>query len=489
MPIATPYITGAVIYTDGGSKPNPGFIGWGMHGYLYTTLPSKQGPGISNHKITDYGYMYPNRTNRPIVQPLKYYDFLGSKLSTGTNNEAELSALIYSLEKLLDENISQLQVFTDSDYLVKGIKDGIPNWSKYGWKKQNGDRVANVNLWQTIANLLAKYKDNHITVNVEWVKGHTDNFGNILADKLASIGVNYSINQIEYTDFKVSPAKGYWKKDVDKHPFMDHKRLYFNTDSSYNVAGHYFLANPGGDDTIIGKKNPDTGYSMIRLKHPDPVIEQIKSFQSIVSNDMNNIAVMRLDKVYHPDVYETINTHSFQAMSRASKYNPAINYIDNKPLTIIQNPPGLCLRAIQCSGILEEILEVYLAERLKQDTVYDWPNRQMFDITNTFFKPINKKNNMAEDLELDSRFGVGFSGLEIPLEVNFDHSLVNIKVPIILGLDMPGRNSLKRIEKLDPSVNLLLWQEGTKCLRYATIVEVKHAVGVWTNYYGNQIFV
>lgn len=484
------YTLGAVIYTDGGAKPNPGFIGWGMHGYLYTTEPSKQGPGISKHKITDAGYMFPNKTTSPVVTPLKYYDYLGSKIGTGTNNEAELTALIHSLQELLKEDIKYLHVFTDSDYLVKGIKQGIVNWKKSGWKKHTGELLPNASLWQTIDDLLTIYANKQIDIKVDWVKGHADNFGNILADKLASIAVNYSINRLEKIEYKTTAAKGYWKKNIDKHPFIGHKRLYFNSSSSYNVPGHYFLAKPGSDDTIIGKKTPDAGYSMIRLKNPEPVLETIKELQSIMSDDMNNIVVMRLDKILNPEVYETINEHGHQAMARASKYNPAINFIDNKPLTVIQNPPGLCLRAIQCSGILEEILELYLSSKANSATVYDWPNSKIHDITNVFYQPVRKKNNMTEgELELDSRFSVGFSSLELPLTVDYDNTSLKLKVALALGLDLPNRNSLKRIEKSNPLVNLLTWQEGTRCFRYASIVEIDDAIGVWSNYYGNQIFI
>lgn len=487
---STKHTLGAVIYTDGGAKPNPGFIGWGMHGYLYTTEPAKQGPGISNHKLTDRGYVFPNKVTSPIVTPIQYYDFMGSKLGPGTNNEAELTALIHSLKELAKEKISQLQVFSDSDYLVKGIKDGIANWNRYNWKKPNGDPVPNSQLWQEIERLLTVYASKHIEVNVEWVKGHADSFGNILADKLASIAVNYSINQIDRIIYKITPAKGYWKKDIDKHPFIDHKRLYFNSDSSYNTAGHYFLAKPGSDDSVIGKKNPDAGYSVIRLKQPDPVLEIVKAFQSDISDDMNNIVVMRLDKVFNPEVYETINEHGYQAMSRASKYNPAVNYVDNKPLTIIQNPPGLCLRAIQCSGILEELLDLYLANTQTGISVYDWPNVKFHNITDIFYQSVRKRNNMTEgEVELNNRFGVGFSQLDVPVTVEHNNSPINLKVCLSLGLDLPNRNSLKRIEKLNPSVNLLTWQEGSRCFRYASVVEIDDAIGVWSNYYSNQIFI
>ena len=42
---------GIVFYTDGGCKPNPGRVGWGCHGYMYSTLLDKQGSGLSSTSL------------------------------------------------------------------------------------------------------------------------------------------------------------------------------------------------------------------------------------------------------------------------------------------------------------------------------------------------------------------------------------------------------------------------------------------------------
>lgn len=481
---------GAVIYTDGGSKPNPGFIGWGMHGYKYTTEVSKQGTGLTNHVTTDKGYFFAKDAHKQRkVTPIVYYDFLGSSSTLGTNNEAELKALISSLTKLLEEDITTLRVYTDSDYLVRGIKEGLDKWSKQNWRRQTGEIIPNYQLWQQIQTLLELYKTKNIEVSVKWVKGHSDNLGNELADKLASIAVNYSINKKEINDYKTTTAKGYWKREVDKHPFINHKRLYFNTANHNNIPGSYFLAEPGGDDTIIGKKIPDSGYCVIRLKEPDPIIEIIKNYQDSIAGDLNNIAVMRLDKLYRADTYFTILDHGGQALCKASKYNPAVNFIDSQPITVLQNPPGLCLRAIQCSSILEEILDLYESVKHHQPTIYEWTNRKFHNVTNIFYtKTTLNKNNMIVK-ELDNTFGVGFKNLTLSLPVEYDNSTIELNIPLTLGLDLPARNNLKRLEQLDPTITVMTWQEGPRCFRYTTIVEISNAIGVWANYHANQIYV
>jgi hypothetical protein len=51
------YTTGMVIYCDGGARPNPGNIGWGNHGFIYSTQEPKKGSGNLTHILTASGYI------------------------------------------------------------------------------------------------------------------------------------------------------------------------------------------------------------------------------------------------------------------------------------------------------------------------------------------------------------------------------------------------------------------------------------------------
>jgi ribonuclease HI len=135
-----------IIYTDGACAGNPGPGGWGV--YL----------------------IYGKHEKR----------FYGSSLNT-TNNRMELTAAIEAL-KLLKEPC-QVDLYTDSKYVKDGITDWIVKWKKNNWRKSDKDLVKNSDLWQTLDESL---KDHVITWR--WVKGHSDNKGNIIADSLAVQG-------------------------------------------------------------------------------------------------------------------------------------------------------------------------------------------------------------------------------------------------------------------------------------------------------------
>jgi ribonuclease HI len=138
-------INNILIYTDGGCRGNPGIGGWGVW-LRYKKLDKK----------------------------LK-----GSEQNT-TNNRMELTAAIKALEAIKSSNIP-IDLFTDSKYVISGINDWVKGWKIKGWKTANKKSVKNVDLWQ----ILDKLNQQH-QVNWRWVKGHSGDEGNDMADALAN---------------------------------------------------------------------------------------------------------------------------------------------------------------------------------------------------------------------------------------------------------------------------------------------------------------
>jgi len=109
--------------------------------------------------------------------------FGGEKLTT--NNRMELTAAIKALEYCNEQekkqlSLKQIKIYTDSIYLKDGITIWINKWEKNNWKTSDKKNVKNVDLWKKLKELI---KNNEIEWN--WVKGHSDNPMNELADKLA----------------------------------------------------------------------------------------------------------------------------------------------------------------------------------------------------------------------------------------------------------------------------------------------------------------
>ncbi|MGV8842546.1 MAG: ribonuclease HI [Pseudomonas sp.] len=136
------------IFTDGACKGNPGPGGWGA-------LLLCQG---------------------------EEKELWGGEAAT-TNNRMELTAAIRALEELKRPCVVLL--VTDSQYVMQGIKEWMPNWKKRGWKTAAKQPVKNVDLWQLLDEQVNRHK-----VNWQWVRGHTGHPGNERADQLANRGVS-----------------------------------------------------------------------------------------------------------------------------------------------------------------------------------------------------------------------------------------------------------------------------------------------------------
>ena len=133
------------IYTDGACSGNPGPGGWGA-------------------------VIFDKDNNQENIS--------GKERDT-TNNRMELMAPIMALKKIKTK--SEAIIYTDSTYVKNGITEWIKKWEMNGWKNANKQPVKNRDLWIKLDNLC---KDNKIIW--KWVKGHSNNKYNNLADELAT---------------------------------------------------------------------------------------------------------------------------------------------------------------------------------------------------------------------------------------------------------------------------------------------------------------
>ncbi len=141
------------IFTDGACKGNPGPGGWGVLLRL------------GEHEKRLYG----------------------GELET-TNNRMELLAAIRGLEAL--KRPASVVLTTDSQYVMKGVREWMPNWKNRGWKTASKQPVKNVDLWQQLDALVSQHE-----VEWRWVRGHTGHRENELADELANMGVQYILSE------------------------------------------------------------------------------------------------------------------------------------------------------------------------------------------------------------------------------------------------------------------------------------------------------
>jgi ribonuclease HI len=106
-------------------------------------------------------------------------DFFISSPST-TNNRMALSGAIAALHLMGQKgNRLRLLVVSDSEYLVKGVREWAPAWERRGWSRKGGP-IENLELWRVLWDALDKHE-----AQFTWVRGHTGHAKNEYANDLA----------------------------------------------------------------------------------------------------------------------------------------------------------------------------------------------------------------------------------------------------------------------------------------------------------------
>jgi ribonuclease HI len=144
------------IYTDGGCSGNPGPGGWAYVIVADTFLGKK----------------------------IKAEE-LGAELDT-TNNRMELTAVIMALRafKKMSHSSHQAKVFTDSQYVQKGITEWIIKWKRNSWRTSDKTPVKNQDLWKELDEL-----NDELLINWEWLRGHSGHVYNERCDRMAQQAV------------------------------------------------------------------------------------------------------------------------------------------------------------------------------------------------------------------------------------------------------------------------------------------------------------
>jgi ribonuclease HI len=134
------------VYTDGACSGNPG-------------------PGSCAYAIVDNNVIGRHETFR---------------FQESTNNIMEMTAVIKALEYCLRAHPKdQIYLYTDSQYVQKGMQERAARWKKNEWRGSAGKPIANVQLWEQILVLQSK-----LDVTCQWLRGHSGNPFNEFVDNL-----------------------------------------------------------------------------------------------------------------------------------------------------------------------------------------------------------------------------------------------------------------------------------------------------------------
>ena len=138
------------LYTDGACSGNPGPGGWA---YILKHPSSQVEKEVS-----------------------------GAEPST-TNNQMELMSVIKGLSAL--DRPCRVDLYSDSQYVIKGLSDWMDDWKKKGWKRNSREPVKNIEHWKQLDELRQRHK-----INYHWVRGHNEHPENERCDRLAVAAID-----------------------------------------------------------------------------------------------------------------------------------------------------------------------------------------------------------------------------------------------------------------------------------------------------------
>ncbi len=180
------------IYTDGAARGNPGPAGYG-----YVCIDTKHDTAIEG----------------------------GGRFSFATNNQMELTAVLEAL-RLIGDTHETVALYTDSKYVIQGMKQWVHAWQRNGWQTSQKEPVLNSNLWKDIVKLAAGK-------TIEWlyVPGHA---GVPLNERVDTIATHYA-DQVHETLYNGSyTAYTYKHTDTVQSSIQEKKK-------KTSSAGYYVV--------------------------------------------------------------------------------------------------------------------------------------------------------------------------------------------------------------------------------------------------------
>jgi ribonuclease HI len=144
-----------IVYTDGACRGNPGPGGWAW------AIPGGR--------------------------------FASGADPATTNQRMEITAVLEALRTLTPEEASDIEVISDSTYVVNCFRDRWwQGWQRRNWKNSQNKPVANRDLWEPLIELALSSESN---VTFRWVKGHSGDRWNDRVDELATIAADRGVGE------------------------------------------------------------------------------------------------------------------------------------------------------------------------------------------------------------------------------------------------------------------------------------------------------
>ena len=423
-----------IIYSDGSARPNPGAGGWGLFGYLASPAVTK---GFKKHpskalRYTDEGLLSEkDKASAKAVEVEEIIELIGHPVGNATNNFCELQGFIEAVElavSYIGENkpLKKVLVITDSRYVVEGFSKHLKGWTKNGWKKRDGQVIANLSRWQHLNDLASKLAEHNCQIKAKWVEGHSTSYGNEMADYFSVIGSSIA------SDSKVVEATGevcrdYFYRDTlanfkksfaDKEATLRFNELFYSPKFQDSKVDYYFDQVEEDGKTAL---TTDVLFTLHKGEAP-LLVKKVKAFLNEFGHPTASYSV-KLSRLASPDKLRLLD------------------HIDFKHVVTVltRDSWSFCRDSSACITRYTPSHQLLLtAEKIFFDIENDFAQAVRFDLTETLFK----------DGKLQTKNSEQFLNVTNFIQGDVPSYLASYQLPVMcMGSEIPKYLVLNQLAK------------------------------------------
>ena len=426
-------------------------VGIGCHGYFFTntvTIPIDVGKKNKVlHTASGYGQLPQDNSIKELeVVELEYYINILKSL----NNCDDLNIVISAIQILVDilnwDNVDTMVCFSNNSMLL--------NFINY---KEDITGITPLFTALEIDMLRTKCR-------VKETPAINNQLGMSLALNNAHIASNKeNVNIVNKSKELASLSTS----NVKLHPFLNQPLIYFINSKNSDMYGIMSYKS----DIEPGRKTPEAGFGLVILKkYPEIFLDAIKAYQTNMASLqlVSCINTKELCSSLSTSNYTTygIDSYVFNSTTRTIRSGGSGNIIFSV------QPPGLAKIALTKIYNLYNIIDSYYKKHTKETTGYKY-----YDITNQIYT--NAGTNKCA-------CNIGMSTKNIFTNITLNG--IDITIPLEFGIDILDRNNIKKLEKSNPSIFLVVDVISSTYLEYYTVTECDDGVGIWCSFYSSKIF-
>ena len=449
-----------VVHADGSSKGNPGYGGFGVFGYTYIETDR---PKNVKHPVHATLFFTPSglskeKSEQPIEVTHVYEVIHAIDSPSATNNQAELLAVICALSKAKElMGLTNVTVYTDSNYVVGSFQDGVEKWRKNDWKRLDGKPIVHRPQWELIESLKKELEGRGVSVNLIWVKGHNGDHSNEIADLYSVIGSNSARRQLteglpfnsrilenflSYQDFK----KSYLEKDIVLY-FRD---LYFSSDSLDDR--HYCFLCTSEDPNSIGKRDTSSIFAT-NIGYVPAVVNKLKEIYRKLNRNYIATCCIKLSKLEDKDLYRLAHSVGIEELLVRGEKNGSTHYtlIKDNTLFMFENTVNYPF-IVNASKLFSNMVHI-------TDMVEDGDHRVIV-------------KDITPRVVCDGKIVFSNKDKHLDFSELFENDItLRQKLLVTVGYDVPSYLALKNIEDKIQKVSLILdhQRENNFCTMYLKI--------------------